>query len=189
MFTRTKKDPLPYPQQWGSEKNVEPLSRQHAVPSDFMVAYSRIAIVLTILFWLLYASSVVLRQLIDGPQNYDFTIEAFGYALIVTVLTLSALTYLINRQGALQTFKKHRRVPQRVLDEHFSKTSSSVTVLVPSYNEEILVVRKTLLSAALQEQQNLRVVLLLDDKPHQTDPTELARITATKALASDIETL
>jgi len=187
-YLKSKKERV-YSQQWGAEKNTTPLPRMHDTPSDFMIAYSRIAIVLTIVFWVMYAMSVIIRQLIDGPQSYNFTTEAIGYALIVSLLTLSALTYLITRQGALQTFKKHQRVPQRILDEHFATNNSSVTVLVPSYDEEIAVVRKTLLSAALQEQQNLRVVLLMDDPPNPKDKEKQKRLGATRQLGSEIESL
>jgi cellulose synthase/poly-beta-1,6-N-acetylglucosamine synthase-like glycosyltransferase len=179
----------PYQQQWGAERSTTPLPMLHGRPSDFAIAYSRIAIVLTIVFWTLYASSVVIRQLMDGPQSYAFTTEALGYALIVTFLTLSALLYLIARHGALQAFTKHRRVPQRVLDEHFATHPSSVTVLVPSYNEEVSVVRKTLLSAALQETPDLKIVLLVDDNPFPTNDTDRARLDATFKICTDIETL
>lgn len=172
--------------QWGAEKNTDSLPTVHDKPSDFAIAYSRIAIVLTIVFWLMYISSVVIRQLIDGPQSYNFTTEVFGYSIIVTFLTLSALTYLITRQGALQNFKKHVRTPQRLLDEHFSKNQSSITVLVPSYSEEVQVIRKTLLSAALQEHSNIRVVLLLDDKPFDMKSEDVERIEKTKALGAEI---
>lgn len=173
--------------QWFAEKCTDPLPSLHDVPSDFAIAYSRIAIVLTIIFWLMYITSVILRQLIDGPQNYNFTTEVFGYTLIVTFLTLSALMYLIARQGALQNFKKHVRVPQRLLDEHFSTHRSSITVLVPSYSEEVAVIRKTLLSAALQEYADIRVVLLLDDNPFHVKPENVERIKQTKALGAEIE--
>ncbi len=172
--------------QMGAEKNTDSLPIMHDKPSDFAIAYSRIAIVLTIVFWLMYITSVILRQLIDGPQSYNFTTEVFGYSLIVTLLTLSALTYLITRQGALQNFKKHVRTPQRLLDEHFSKHQSSITVLVPSYSEEVQVIRKTLLSAALQEHSNIRVVLLLDDKPFNIKSEDIERIEKTKALGIEI---
>lgn len=175
--------------QWGAEKNTSPLSSQHAVPSDFAIAYSRLAIVLTVVFWLMYITSVILRQLIDGPQNYHFTAQVFGYSLIVTFLTLSALMYLITRQGALQRFKKHVRVPQWKLDEHFSKRSPSITVLVPSYAEEVAVIRKTLLSAALQEFPHKRVVLLLDDNPFKVRPEHADRMAHTYALIDEISAL
>lgn len=174
--------------QWGAEKNTDPLPSMHDKPSDFAIAYSRIAIVLTIVFWLLYVTSVIFRQLIDGPQSYNFTIEVFGYSLIVTFLTLSALMYLLARQGALQNFKKHIRTPQRLLDEYFSKHHSSITVLVPSYNEEVQVIRKTLLSAALQEHPDIRVVLLIDDNPFTVKSEAVERVEKTKALSGEITT-
>lgn len=177
----------PYQRQWGAERDVTPLSYLHNKPSDFAIAYSRIAIVLTIIFWLMYVTDVVIRQLFDGPQSYDFTAEAIGYAVIVSFLTLSALTYLITRQGALQQFKKHVRTPQRVLDEHFAAHPSSISVLVPSYGEEVAVIRKTLLSAALQEYPDISVVLLLDDSPWTAKPEDQERLTATRALGGEIE--
>ena len=175
--------------QWGSEKQTEPLSYLHKKPSDFAIAYSRFAIVLTIVFWLMYVTSVIIRQLIDGPQNYRFTAEVFGYTFIVSFLTLSALMYLMARAGALQRFRKHVRTPQRVIDEHFSTHPSSITVLVPSYSEEVSVIRKTLLSAALQEAQGLRVVLLLDDHPFKIRPQHKERIEQSRALGGEIEKL
>ncbi len=179
--------PVNFRRQFGAEKNTNPLPSIHPKPTDFAIAYSRIAIVLTIVFWLMYITSVIIRQLIDGPQSYNFTTEVIGYTFIVTLLTLSALIYLITRQGALQNFKKHVRTPQRLLDEHFAKHPSSITVLVPSYNEEVQVIRKTLLSAALQEHSDLRVVLLIDDNPFNVKPADVERITKTKALGAEIE--
>lgn len=175
--------------QWGAEKDTTPLASQHAAPSDFAIAYSRLAIVLTVAFWLIYITSVIARQLIDGPQSYDFTVEVVGYSVIVTFLTLSALVYLIARQGALQRFKKHVRVPQWKIDEHFSKRDTSITVLVPSYSEEVGVIRKTLLSAALQEFPKKKVVLLVDDNPFNVKPEHVERLTKTYALGREIETL
>jgi cellulose synthase/poly-beta-1,6-N-acetylglucosamine synthase-like glycosyltransferase len=61
-----------------------------------------------------------------------------------------------------------------------------MTVLVPSYSEEPQVVRKTLLSAALQEYPGMRIVLLLDDNPHPTNPAVAAQLNATRALGGDI---
>ena len=175
--------------QWFAEKCTDPLSNLHAVPSDFSIAYSRIAIVLTIVFWFLYLTSVIIRQLIDGPQSYQFTTQVVGYTLTMFFLTLSALTYLIARQGALQSFKKHVRTPQRVLDEHFAKQQSSITVLVPSYSEEVQVIKKTLLSAALQEFSDIKVVLLLDDEPFKVASQDKDRIEQTLALPQEIEAL
>lgn len=178
-----------YKRQLGSEQSTVPLSNVHDKPSDFAIAYSRIAIVLTIIFWFMYIADVIVRQLIDGPQNYQFMTGAIGYSIIVTLLTLSALMYLIARHGALQNFRKHVPIPQRVLDEHFATHRSSITVLVPSYSEETQVIRRTLLSAALQESPDINVVLLIDDDPFRLRAGDEERMKMTRALGSEIEAL
>ncbi len=151
-----------------------------------MIAFSRVSIVLTVIFWMMYVVSVIIRQLFDGPSSYQFTMEALGYLIVVTFLTFSALVYLITRQGALQRFAKHVRVSRARLDQHFVDSTSSVTVLVPSYNEETQVIRKTMLSAALQEAPSLRVVLLVDDDAKKTRPEDLPKLHATLKLKDDV---
>lgn len=175
--------------QWGTEKRTEPLSIFHDKPSTVKLTLSRVAIVLTIIFWLGYIFSVIIRQLIDGPQNYNFTMEAFSYSFVVSLLTFSSLMYLIARQGALQRFSKHIRTPRAVLDKYFANNQPAITVLVPSYNEEYQVIRKTLLSAALQEIPNLQIVLLLDDNPFPTKQADMKRLKKARALNKDITSL
>ncbi|MCI2958386.1 glycosyltransferase family 2 protein [Agromyces atrinae] len=176
--------------QLGAEKRLTPLPTQHEKPSDRSMLWGRVAIVATVVFYLIYLVTTIIRQFLDGDsQTFRFTMEAVGYVIVVTFLTLSALVYLIARQGALERFSKHVRVPRAELDRHFGENESSMTVLVPSYAEEPNVVRATLLSAALQEYPSLRVVLLLDDNPNPTDPAVIARLDATRALAADISDL
>ncbi|WP_345761337.1 glycosyltransferase family 2 protein [Diaminobutyricibacter sp. McL0608] len=173
--------------QFGAERRTEPLPTVHPRPSDRKITFSRIAIVLTVSFWVIYVVTTIIRQFLDsGTQNFRFTMEAIGYVVVVTFLTFSALMYLIARQGALQRFSKHVRVPRAELDRHFADHQSSMTVLVPSYAEEPHVVRATLLSAALQEYPSLRVVLLLDDNPYPADSAVAAQLNETRALAGDI---
>lgn len=97
--------------------------------------------------------------------------------------------YLIARQGALQRFSKHVRVPRAKLDKHFEGTQPSITTLIPSYNEEPEVIYKTLLSAALQEYPDMRIVLLMDDNPHASDASTANRLDATRDLGRKIEKL
>jgi cellulose synthase (UDP-forming) len=175
--------------QWGAERRTQPLPIVHDRPSTRKVTLSRLAIVLTVTMWIAYVVSTIIRQFFDGPKSFEFTMQAISYLVVVTFLTFSALMYLIARQGALQRFSKHVRVPRAELDRHFSKNQPSITVLVPSYSEEPGVIRKTLLSAALQEYPKKRVVLLLDDKPYPSDSAVKARLDATRGLAGDITKL
>lgn len=171
--------------QWGAEKRTTPLSIFHDKPSTRKIVFSRLAIIFTVVFWLVYVTSVIIRQFFT-TNSYDFTMQAFGYLFVVSVLTFSAFIYLITRQGAFQRFTKHIRVSRYLLDKHFSKNQPKITVLVPSYNEEPQVIRKTLLSAALQEYPDIKIVLLLDDKPTPKNEKDAAQLEATYKLVNDI---
>ncbi|MGA6828129.1 glycosyltransferase family 2 protein [Nitrospira sp. NS4] len=75
-------------------------------------------------------------------------------------------------------------------DPPFSlQQAPAITVLVPSYKEEIPVIRQTLLSAALQDYPNKRVVLLLDDPPAPTTPSDRAALWAARNLSVELQTL
>ncbi len=172
--------------QWGAENRTIPLPMIHERPSDSKIVWSRIAILLTILFYIAYFISTIIREFFLVHSNFQFTMQAISYLIIVTFLTFSALIYLVARQGALQRFAKHIRVPRAKLDDYFYSKQPTITVLVPSYSEEPQVVRKTLMSAALQEYPNMRVVLLIDDNPNPTNPTVAERLNKTRNLANDI---
>ncbi|MFJ6003118.1 glycosyltransferase family 2 protein [Arthrobacter sp. NPDC092385] len=174
--------------QWGAERRSEPLSIVHPTPSSRKIALGRLAIVTTVLAWITYIVTTILRQFANNPNaGFRFQVEATSYLIVVTFLTFSALMYLLARQGALYRFRDHTRVPRGELDRHFAHHNEGITVLVPSYAEEPAVVRATLWSAALQEFPNIRVVLLLDDPPHPTDPAIRERLEATRALSFQIE--
>ncbi len=173
--------------QWGAERRSEPLAIVHPEPSRRKIILGRVAIVVTVLAWAAYVVTTVLRALIDDPTaGFRFRAEAVSYVVVVTFLTFSALMYLLARQGALNRFRDHRRVPRGELDRHFADYTDGVTVLIPSYAEEPQVVRATLWSAALQEFPDLSVVLLLDDPPSPTDPDDQERLQATRDLAANI---
>ncbi len=186
--------PQPSPEQgrrrqWGAERASAPLSIMHPIPSAHALALGRLAIVVTIVCWAIYVVTTVLRELVEN-NDFDLrlTLELVSYLLVVTFLTFSALMYLMARQGALYRFRDHRRVPRAELDRHFDGGYDRlITVLVPSYIEEPSVVRQTLWSAALQEFPNLRIVLLIDDPPHPTDPERIASLEASRALPGEIE--
>lgn len=178
----------PRRRQWGAERRSEPLSIVHPTPSSRKIALGRLGIVITVLAWLTYIVTTILRQFANNPNaGFRFQVEATSYLIVVTFLTFSALMYLLARQGALYRFRDHKRVPRGELDRHFADHHEGITVLVPSYAEEPAVVRATLWSAALQEFPNIRVVLLLDDPPHPTDPAVRQRLDATRALSFEIE--
>lgn len=153
--------------QWGAERSTQPLAIMHSKPSPARMMAGYVAIVITVLAWLVYVVTTVLTLLIDNPHlTIRFIVEVVLYLTIVTTLIFSALVYLVTRQGALHRFVMHERVPRAQLDEHFSNDyDKSITVLIPSYIEQPKVVEKTVWSALLQEFPDIAVVLLIDDPP------------------------
>jgi cellulose synthase (UDP-forming) len=173
--------------QWGSDRRVDPLPAVAPPASDRLIAFGRVGIVTTVLAWAAYLISTVITHFVNrGFDGMRLTSETAGYVAITSLLALSALSYLIARQGALYRSRAHRRVPRAVIDEAFDTTMPTMSVLVPSYREEVTTVRQTLLSAALQEYPSMRIVLLLDDPPYPNSAEHTASLAATRKLAADL---
>lgn len=175
--------------QWGAERSTTTLPIVHRRPSSRTITLGRLAMIATVLCWAIYVITTVLRQLVENDDfDLRLTLELVSYLVTVTFLTFSALMYMLARQGALYRFRDHLRSPREELDRHFTGGYDKlVTVLIPSYVEEVSVVRQTMWSAALQEFPRLRIVLLVDDPAHPTDPDRIASLAATEALAEEIE--
>ena len=130
------------------------------------LALGRLALTVTVTAWAAYVVTVIGEQVTDASaRSFRGTLEAAAYLVVVSFLTLSAVAYLVARQGYLRRTRAHVRTPRADLEGAFEVDPPSVTVLIPSYREQPEVVRQTLLSAALQECPSLRVVLLIDDPP------------------------
>ncbi len=148
----------------------------------------RMAIVLTVSAWFAYLFLTIVQQFVEGEaSSARLVIEAIVYVVVVTALTASAMAYLITRIGFFYRARAHRREPRAEIDHFFTQSVPTVTVLVPSYQEDERVVRTTLLSAALQEHPHLRVVLLIDDPPNPTTAAARTLLETARALPAKIE--
>src|SRR5829696_4024575 len=89
-------------------------------------------------------------------------LEAILFGALAGFLVYGNLCYQMARIGQLKRTNAHR-VSQEGSTPSFDVTKAPpLTILVPSYKEEISVIRQTLLSAALQDYPHKRVVHLLD---------------------------
>ncbi|MGC9670016.1 EAL domain-containing protein [Planosporangium sp. 12N6] len=174
--------------QWGADRRSAPHPLVPPPVSEGRIARGRLAVVLTITVWACYIVRTVIDQFIAGhASTARLAVEAIVYMVVVTALAGSATAYLITRIGFFYRSRAHHRAPRIVLDTFLQGPTPSVTVLVPSYQEDERVIRTTLLSAALQEYPGLRVVLLIDDP--QRPRTRAARdlLLAARALPAAIE--
>ncbi|GAA0579804.1 hypothetical protein GCM10010172_75950 [Paractinoplanes ferrugineus] len=174
--------------QWGADRRSDPHPVVAPPVSEGRIARGRLAIVLTIAVWASYIAYTVFEQFVAGhATSARLAVEAIVYMLVVTALTGSATAYLITRIGFFYRSRGHHRAPRIALDNFLAGDTPTVTVLVPSYQEDERVVRTTLLSAALQEYPGLRVTLLIDDP--QQPRTRAARdlLVGARALPGKIE--
>jgi cellulose synthase/poly-beta-1,6-N-acetylglucosamine synthase-like glycosyltransferase len=171
-------------------RRAQALPAVPAPESERTILLGRLAIVVTILAWLAFGTLTVAKYLLAGSGGHTYGIgEALLYLVVLTLLTLSALAYLTTRLGFFYRAREHRRVPRAAIDEFFATNSPSITVLVPSYREQPGVIRKTLLSAALQEHPKMRVVLLIDDPPKPSFAYQERLLDEARALPGEIEEL
>ena len=78
--------------------------------------------------------------------------EILLFLLMAILLSYGTLTYVLGRIGYIRRIKTSLTAEQSDTDiPPADDKSPSITVMVPSYREELDVVRKTLLSAALQQ--------------------------------------
>lgn len=85
------------------------------------------------------------------------------FTLIVGMLIYGNFVFQLTRLGYLKRRDAHLAAPRQELEQVYGAEAPHLAVLVPSYKEEPAVVRRTLLSAALQDYPSRSVVLLIDD--------------------------
>lgn len=122
-----------------------------------------------------------------GPRAGFLSTAAF--ALAAALLIYGNFVYLVTRHGALRRAAQHRPDSAAAIARCFAGDAPSLAVLVPSYKENVGVVRRTLLSAALQDYPHKQVVLLLDDPPQPADADGAAQLAAMRALPGELQAL
>jgi cellulose synthase/poly-beta-1,6-N-acetylglucosamine synthase-like glycosyltransferase len=155
------------------------------------VRLTRVGIGLTLVASLLTVAVIALRLVNQAATGTSIGLfVGLLFVLIVAFLVYGSLVYQLTRLGYLKRLQRHRRASDlELLHLYRIPQAPRVTVLVPAYKEEAEVVRKTLLSAALQPYPNRRVVLLIDDPPDPTDPRDLAGLSAMRRLPGEIREL
>lgn len=155
--------------------------------SDMRVALARLAIIVTVSAWIAYLITWFFEDFFKpGYETAVARTEEVLYLLIVTMLTVSALAYLLSRLGFFYRTRTHHRPSRAVLDQFYETTAPTLTTIIPSYQEDARVIRNTLLSAALQEYPYKRVVLLIDDPYQPKTARAREQLLAARALPGEI---
>jgi cellulose synthase/poly-beta-1,6-N-acetylglucosamine synthase-like glycosyltransferase len=175
--------------QWGADSHEDPMPAVPRVAGEWAMAFGRAAVVLTVAAWVALVVTVLNGQVIEGVSGHASLLETIGFLIAVSLLAASATAYLFGRLGFYYRARQHRRMPRARVDEFFDHRRPTLTALVPSYQEEPGVILMTLLSTALQEYPDLRVVLLIDDPPNPRYSGPRQLLDSALALPSEVERL
>jgi hypothetical protein len=116
-------------------------------------------------------------------------LEQMIFVVIIYFLIYGNLVYHATRIGFLIRHRRHIPATQSELDRLYRISAPRLAVLVPAYKEEPAVVLQTLLSAALLDYPEKRVVLLIDDPPTPTSPANARGLKAMRQLTGRVENL
>ncbi len=176
--------------QWGADRRRRALPVVPQPVSERRVALARLAIIVTVTAWLGYVIAWSVQDFFHpGDETAVDRAEAVVYLLIVTLLSASALAYLLSRIGYFYRIRTHHQASRAMLDHFYDATTPTLTTIIPSYQEDARVIRNTLLSAALQEYPDKRVVLLIDDPYVPKTAAAREQLAAARALPREIAEL
>jgi len=175
--------------QWGADSHVNPMPVVPRIAGEWAMAFGRAAVVVTVAAWVTLVVTVLNGQVIEGVSGHASLLETIGFLVAVSMLAASATAYLFGRLGFYYRARRHRRAPRALIDDFFARRQPTLTALVPSYQEEPGVILMTLLSTALQEYPNIRIVLLIDDPPNPRYAGPRALLDSALALPAEVERL
>ena len=193
---RLKRRPLrPVVQTKPRFSRQEQHQKENSILSEAPNEISEIALTRLFLGMTLMASAFATWELIDILWRRIQAMERLAafeqvlFILLVECLIYGNGVYQLTRLGALKRRAAHRPASREALEAVYEERAPALTILVPSYKEEISVIQRTLLSAALQDYPNRRVVLLIDDPPNPQDRSDRAALSAARQLPFMVQTL
>ena len=166
-----------------------PAPSPRALRREIIYTCTGIAITSTIaLCWLAKLALNSLRWFHAG--NVRVGLEDSILIPALTFFFMGQLVYLFCRFGFLRRTQSHRPASRDEIESVYdSERPPPLMILVPAYCERIEVVRKTMLSAALLEYPDRRVVLLIDDPPVPANAKAASDLAAVRQVAGEIETM
>jgi cellulose synthase (UDP-forming) len=122
----------------------------------------------------------------DGPLFLAYNAV---FALLVTSFAYGNLLYQATRMGYFVRLGRHRRMTRRTGSRAGSMRAPhrSLSILIPSYKEELVTVEQTLYSAAFLGYPNKTVCLLLDDPVSEPGTNDHRQTQATIAMAEGLQ--
>ena len=117
-----------------------------------------------------------------------WVMQIFGFCVVGSLL-FGNVMHQVASLGHLRMRRASRTPDRNELFKIYDTSAPPVTFLIPSFKENLRLVRQTLLSAALQEYPTRRIVLLIDDPPYPSDENDSKSLIAACRLPREINRL
>jgi cellulose synthase/poly-beta-1,6-N-acetylglucosamine synthase-like glycosyltransferase len=115
-------------------------------------------------------------------RHWEVVVGQVIFWLIIAFYIYGALVYQFTRLAYLKRGQWYHPATDDEIQQFGQDQPPGLTILVPSYKEEERVVFSTLMSVALQEYSNRRVVLLIDDPPNPSSTADSVQLAASRGL-------
>ena len=122
-----------------------------------------------------------------GPDGVSIKkiVLVIVFSLVILSLFYGNIVYQLTRVGQIERHMSQSDDETDLEDLHWADRAPPLTILIPSYKEQIPVVMQTVVSAALAEYPDRRVTLLIDDPPACSGANHLA-LCATRELVTEL---
>jgi cellulose synthase (UDP-forming) len=143
-------------------------------------------IVATTALYILFLSGFI-ECLVHSVWTFGYATEIIIFVVIVLSFAWGNFLYQFTRLCYTRRRASHRPPPRDDLERIYDDPASpALTVLIPSYKEDIHVLRQTILSAALLEHPRRRIVVLIDNPPDASG-NDLSELLATRRMIGEID--
>ena len=155
---------------------------------EIVVTLASIAI--TFLAWILFMLELlsIFSELFQSRDKIGI-VQLIIFMFFINLLIYGNLLYQFTRLGYLKRRERHRPSDRKEMEFLYEAFAPALTILIPSYKEDVTVVKRTLLSAALQEYPGRRVVLLIDDPPNPNSEEDRVALEKMRELTGKVQAL
>ncbi|NBO17729.1 MAG: glycosyl transferase [Proteobacteria bacterium] len=166
---------------------------QHPAPIvnyAWEIRLTQMLLAFTFLAWCMVSAqtgSILWQRIQMG--NPGPILEQILFIIIIQGLIYGNFVYQLTRIGYLRRRLKHKPATPEEREALYDGEAPTLAILVPSYKEELAVVRRTLISAGLQDYPAKRVVLLVDDPVAPNNPWDQRALEATRNLPVQLQAL
>ncbi len=150
-----------------------------------LTQYCTLFSVVAMLFALWTLAQLIANRIHLG--RYGLAAADITFTIAIVFLMWGTLFHQVTRWAFFKRLLKHRRATDSEVEAIYNdERPHPLIILIPSYREELRVVRMTLMSAALTEYPDRRVVLLIDDPPNPATAQDARDLAATRALVREL---